>query len=69
MYFFLQAEKCSITEGIQNALTIGEEYCITVNTKGAGRGAVTCRIRSTSDAGRSVNFTQNLFVLTCVLKN
>ncbi|XP_059469559.1 filamin-A isoform X2 [Neocloeon triangulifer] len=50
-----EAEKCSITEGIQNALTIGEEYCITVNTKGAGRGAVTCRIRSTSDSGSDLD--------------
>jgi len=44
----LQAEKCQITEGIQHALTSGEEYCITVNAKNAGYGAVTCRIRSTS---------------------
>ncbi|KAF4527938.1 hypothetical protein B566_EDAN012831 [Ephemera danica] len=50
-----EAEKCSITEGIQNSLTIGEEYCITVNTKNAGRGAVTCRIRSTSDAGSDLD--------------
>nr|CAD7196862.1 unnamed protein product [Timema douglasi] len=45
------ADKCKITEGIQQTLTSGEEYCITVNTKNAGYGAVTCRIRSTS--GRS----------------
>jgi filamin len=44
----LQAEKCQITEGIQHSLTSGEEYCITVNAKNAGYGAVTCRIRSTS---------------------
>lgn len=43
-----QADKCKITEGIQEALTIGEEYCISVNAKNAGNGAVTCRIRSTS---------------------
>ncbi|CAG2066771.1 unnamed protein product, partial [Timema podura] len=42
------ADKCKITEGIQQTLTSGEEYCITVNTKNAGYGAVTCRIRSTS---------------------
>ncbi|KAJ8885446.1 hypothetical protein PR048_011643, partial [Dryococelus australis] len=42
------ADKCKITEGIQRTLVNGEEYCITVNTKNAGYGAVTCRIRSTS---------------------
>jgi len=42
------ADKCQITEGIQRVQTRGEEYCITVNAKNAGYGAVTCRIRSTS---------------------
>ncbi|XP_033178951.1 filamin-A isoform X3 [Bombus impatiens] len=43
-----RAEKCKIKEGIQRTLAQGEEYCITVDTENAGRGAVTCRIRSTS---------------------
>ncbi|XP_043802401.1 filamin-A isoform X4 [Apis laboriosa] len=43
-----KAEKCKIKEGIQHTLAQGEEYCITVDTENAGRGAVTCRIRSTS---------------------
>ncbi|XP_043522612.1 filamin-A isoform X2 [Frieseomelitta varia] len=43
-----KAEKCKIKEGIQRTLAQGEEYCITVDTENAGRGAVTCRIRSTS---------------------
>lgn len=48
LIFFLQAEECKIEEGIQRNLLSGEEYCITVNAKNAGRGAVTCRIRSVS---------------------
>ncbi|XP_011868572.1 PREDICTED: filamin-A isoform X1 [Vollenhovia emeryi] len=43
-----KADQCKIKEGIQHTLAQGEEYCITVDTKNAGRGAVTCRIRSTS---------------------
>ncbi|XP_018396443.1 PREDICTED: filamin-A isoform X1 [Cyphomyrmex costatus] len=42
------ADQCKIKEGIQHTLAQGEEYCITVDTENAGRGAVTCRIRSTS---------------------
>ncbi|XP_046746702.1 filamin-A isoform X4 [Diprion similis] len=42
------ANQCKIKEGIQRTLAQGEEYCITVDTENAGRGAVTCRIRSTS---------------------
>ena len=38
--------KCKITEGLQQSVSIGEEYCISVNAKTAGDGAVTCRIRS-----------------------
>ena len=49
-----RADSCKITEGIQQELSIGEEYCISVNAQNAGNGAVTCRIRSTS--GRSVFF-------------
>jgi filamin len=41
-----QADKCKIMEGIQETVMMGEEYCISVNTKNAGTGAVTCRIRS-----------------------
>ncbi|XP_025994672.1 filamin-A isoform X4 [Solenopsis invicta] len=43
-----KADQCKIKEGIQYTLAQGEEYCITVDTENAGRGAVTCRIRSTS---------------------
>ncbi|KAK0169999.1 hypothetical protein PV328_010615 [Microctonus aethiopoides] len=43
-----KADECKIKEGIQGTLAQGEEYCITVDTENAGRGAVTCRIRSTS---------------------
>lgn len=42
----LQAEKCTITEGLEKTLSSGEPYCITVNTENAGKGAVTCRIKS-----------------------
>ncbi|XP_018353105.1 PREDICTED: filamin-A isoform X4 [Trachymyrmex septentrionalis] len=42
------ANNCKIKEGIQHTLAQGEEYCITVDTENAGRGAVTCRIRSTT---------------------
>ncbi|XP_017885701.1 filamin-A isoform X4 [Ceratina calcarata] len=43
-----KANECKIKQGIQHTLAQGEEYCITVDTENAGRGAVTCRIRSTS---------------------
>lgn len=43
-----KADACKIKEGVQRTLAQGEEYCITVDTEDAGRGAVTCRIRSTS---------------------
>ncbi|XP_043279891.1 filamin-A isoform X2 [Venturia canescens] len=43
-----KADECKIKEGIQQTLAQGEEYCITVDTGNAGRGALTCRIRSTS---------------------
>ncbi|XP_022254826.1 filamin-A-like, partial [Limulus polyphemus] len=45
-----QAEKCRITEGVQEKIAIGEEYCITVNAEQAGKGAVNCHISSTSDS-------------------
>ncbi|KAG8322096.1 hypothetical protein J6590_029794 [Homalodisca vitripennis] len=50
------ADECKITEGIQKTLLSGEEYCITVNAKNAGRGAVTCRIRSTSGSFFIIDF-------------
>jgi filamin len=53
------AEKCQITEGIQHSLTSGEEYCITVNAKNAGYGAVTCRIRSTSGSDLDIDIEDN----------
>ncbi|XP_011298510.1 filamin-A isoform X3 [Fopius arisanus] len=43
-----KADQCKIKEGIQQTLAPGEEYSINVDTQNAGRGAVTCRIRSTS---------------------
>ncbi|XP_031833925.1 filamin A protein cher isoform X5 [Nomia melanderi] len=43
-----KADECKIKEGIQRTLTQGEEQCITIDTMNAGRGAVTCRIKSTS---------------------
>ncbi|XP_076645907.1 filamin A protein cher isoform X2 [Halictus rubicundus] len=43
-----KADECKIKEGIQHTLTQGEEQCITIDTMNAGRGAVTCRIKSTS---------------------
>jgi len=54
-----KADKCKITEGIQETLTIGEEYCISVNAKNAGNGAVTCRIRSTSGSDMDIDIEDN----------
>ena len=56
-----KADQCKIKEGIQQTLAQGEEYCIAVDTGNAGRGAVTCRIRSTS--GRSVPKIQKNFLV------
>ncbi|XP_035708450.1 filamin-A isoform X3 [Folsomia candida] len=53
------ADKCKITEGLHQALNIGEEYCITVNAKNAGSGAVTCRIRSTSGSDVDIEVDDN----------
>ncbi|XP_066996805.1 filamin-A isoform X2 [Anabrus simplex] len=53
------ANMCKITEGIQHTLTSGEEYCITVNAKNAGYGAVTCRIRSTSGSDLDIDIEDN----------
>ncbi|XP_046683134.1 filamin-A isoform X3 [Homalodisca vitripennis] len=53
------ADECKITEGIQKTLLSGEEYCITVNAKNAGRGAVTCRIRSTSGSDLDIDIEDN----------
>ncbi|GFU29293.1 filamin-A, partial [Nephila pilipes] len=46
-----QADKCKITEGIEDKVSIGEEYCITVNADEAGMGAVTCQITSSNMQG------------------
>lgn len=40
------AEKCKITEGREERVEVGQEYCITVDCKDGGTGAVTCNIRS-----------------------
>ena len=61
-----QAEECRITEGLQETLAIGEEYCVTVNAKNAGTGAVTCRIRSSS--GKYVNYFHLNFAVFLVHK-
>ncbi|XP_039299021.1 filamin-A isoform X2 [Nilaparvata lugens] len=53
------AEKCKITEGVQKTVASGEEYSITVNTKNAGRGNVTCRIRSTSGSDFDIDIEDN----------
>ncbi|CAG7722272.1 unnamed protein product [Allacma fusca] len=53
------AEKCKITEGREQNLAIGQEYCITVNAKNAGDGAVTCRIRSTSGNDLDIEVEDN----------
>lgn len=53
------AEECKIEEGIQRNLLSGEEYCITVNAKNAGRGAVTCRIRSVSGSDLDIDIEDN----------
>ncbi|CAH0562197.1 unnamed protein product [Brassicogethes aeneus] len=49
-YAIGNAEKCKITEGQEKTLQSGESYCITVNTENAGKGAVTCRIKSTNES-------------------
>ena len=48
-----QADKCKIEEGDyrDQVLSVGQEYCISVDAKQAGNGNVTCRIRSTSGSG------------------
>lgn len=46
-----QADKCKITEGVQDKVSIGEEYCITVNANEAGNGALTCHITSSNTSG------------------
>ncbi|GIY01877.1 filamin-A [Caerostris darwini] len=46
-----QADKCKITEGIEDKVSIGEEYCITVKADEAGMGAVTCHITSSNTQG------------------
>ncbi|XP_015833310.1 filamin-A isoform X1 [Tribolium castaneum] len=58
-YAIGNAEKCKITEGVEKTICSGESYCITVNTENAGRGAVTCRIRSTSGSDLDINIVDN----------
>ncbi|XP_043237014.1 filamin-A-like isoform X4 [Amphibalanus amphitrite] len=47
------ADKCKIEDSDyrDQVLSVGEEYCISVDAKQAGNGNVTCRIRSTSGSG------------------
>ncbi|OAD53470.1 Filamin-C [Eufriesea mexicana] len=62
-----KADQCKIKEGIQRTLAQGEEYCITVDTENAGRGAVTCRIRSTSGRPRRPLGSSGSQILIAVL--
>ena len=39
------------TEGVQDKVSIGEEYCVTVNANEAGNGAITCHITSSNTSG------------------
>ncbi|KAK2704441.1 hypothetical protein QYM36_016740, partial [Artemia franciscana] len=58
-YAIGKADRCQITEGKQKVLTLGEEYCITVNAKQAGHGAVTCKIRSTQGSDLDIDIEDN----------
>lgn len=42
---------CDFTEGVQEKVSIGEEYCVTVNANEAGNGAITCHITSSNTSG------------------
>uniref|UniRef100_A0ABD2W3Y9 Calponin-homology (CH) domain-containing protein n=1 Tax=Trichogramma kaykai TaxID=54128 RepID=A0ABD2W3Y9_9HYME len=42
-----KADAVKIKEGVQRTLAQKQDYCITVDTEDAGRGAVTCKIRNT----------------------
>lgn len=42
---------CDFTEGVQEKVSIGEEYCVTVNADEAGNGAITCHITSSNTSG------------------
>ncbi|XP_054724113.1 filamin-A-like [Uloborus diversus] len=46
-----QADKCKITEGVQEKVSINDEYCVTVNADQAGTGSVTCHVTSTNTTG------------------
>lgn len=51
-----QADKCKISEETkQEKVTIGEEYCLTVNAKQAGKGAVTCTLTNAAGAEPDVD--------------
>ncbi|XP_048517320.1 filamin-A isoform X3 [Dendroctonus ponderosae] len=58
-YAIGNAEKCTITEGLEKTLSSGESYCITVNTENAGKGAVTCRIKSVNGSDLDINIVDN----------
>ncbi|XP_066158369.1 filamin-A isoform X3 [Euwallacea fornicatus] len=58
-YAIGNAEKCTITEGLEKTLSSGESYCITVNTENAGNGEVTCRIKSVNGSDLDINIVDN----------
>lgn len=53
------AEKCTITEGLEKTLSTAEIYSITLNTEDAGNGAVTCRIKSVNGSDLDINIVDN----------
>ncbi|KAF7274400.1 hypothetical protein GWI33_012941 [Rhynchophorus ferrugineus] len=64
VYAIGNAEKCTITKGLEKTVCSGESYCITVNTEDAGNGDVTCRISSVNDSDvdifdRYINIVDN----------
>ncbi|XP_050314750.1 filamin-A isoform X2 [Anthonomus grandis grandis] len=58
-YAIGNADKCTITEGMEKTLSSGESYCINVNTEDAGNGAVTCRIKSVNGSDLDINIVDN----------
>ncbi|XP_060516412.1 filamin-A isoform X2 [Cylas formicarius] len=58
-YAIGNAEKCTITEGLEKTISSGESYCITLNTEDAGNGAVTCRIKSVNGSELDINIVDN----------
>ncbi|CAH1264987.1 FLNC [Branchiostoma lanceolatum] len=54
------ANKCSVTgEGMQPYIQIGEETCVTVNCKTAGKGKVNCTIQDANGEDVDVDVVEN----------